>query len=603
MKISDQLIEDIRSHVNIVDVIGDYISLEKRGRNYFACCPFHQEDTPSFSVSEEKQLFYCFGCHEGGNVFSFPMKYEGLNFQESVLHVAEYTDIDVSQIQNTPHTQNVSLYQEYYDLMKFVSEFYEYLLQTDKGKVAKQYLTKRGISEEMIKQFHIGFVPNEHLLGELLEEKGYSLEKARDLGLVFESKDMLKYYDAFRGRIVFPVTDSLGNIVAFSGRILDIYESKDTPKYFHSPENIIFKKREIFYNYSVVKNEIKKEKEVYICEGIFDVIALARAGVKNAIGTLGTALTSEQTQLLKKMRAQVTFVFDNDNAGKNAMLRALEITAQQKIRAKAVIFWEYGEKDLDEFIQHFDGTRLKQLMEQKINANDYYIKYYQSTLNLDNNEDRQEFVKNIVHFLQYSDLVTKEDYYKEIKTITGYSSQALQELIKKAIPTHANDNAYASISGQNDNLDYRDKKYKNKYQPHLLKNKITRLEWCERLIVKGLCSGNEYIKLYQNNAVLSQDMLFRKLVYEILDEFRLCGVVDASRLMGKLSPAETNYLSQAIYLEEPMDITIFNELLDILKQETEKKYYRNAAIHNNANDKNKMIEDIQQFLEFKKKSN
>lgn len=593
MKIPDNIVDEIRTQVNIVDVIGDYIALEKRGRNYFACCPFHQEDTPSFSVSEEKQMFYCFGCHEGGNVFNFPMKYEGMNFQEAVLYVAKYTNVDFSQLQGLDTSMPKSPNQAYYDLIKFVSEFYQYLLQTDKGKIAKQYLMSRGITADEIAQFQIGFAPNEQLLGQLLEEKGFSLEKARELGLLFESTDMTNYYDAFRGRIVFPIMDNFGNIVAFTGRILTEYEHDDTPKYFHSPESKIFKKREVLYNYWTAKNEIKKQKEVFICEGIFDVIALARADVKNAVCTLGTAVTLEQMQFIKKMQLQPIFVFDNDNAGKHAVIKAMEMGLQHGVEAEAVTFWEYGEKDLDEFIANFDATKLKQLTQSRLSTFDYFIKFYEHTLNLENNDDRQMFMRKLVDALAKSNQATKEFYYNKILTITGYSRKVLEDFVTvEPVHDYEQTQNYPTYNKKSTTF--------NQYIPSL--PKMTRQERCELLVIKGLCSGAAYIKAYQNKPILSQNMVFRKLIYEMLEDFRMRGKIDVSGLMGKLNQTEITFLTKSIYLEEPMNLTVFQELLDTLKIEAEREYLKDAATSERIDDKQKKIDSIQQYLEFKKKS-
>jgi len=591
MSFSEQVLDDIRAQANIVDVIGDYITLEKRGRNHFGCCPFHQEDTPSFSVSEEKQFFHCFGCHEGGNVFTFVMKHEGLSFQEAVLHVARYTNIDPASLQGQITPKKSARHESYYELMQFVSDVYAYMLQTDKGKRAKTYLRERGISEREIETFRIGFAPNEQLLEQLLTEKGYSIEKARELGLLFESKDMTKHYDAFRGRIVFPITDKNGNIVAFTGRLIDEGAEAGQPKYFHSPESLIFRKREVLYNYSFAKNEIKKAKELYVCEGIFDVIALARADVPNGVCTLGTALSHEQLQLLGQTKSKVYFVFDNDKAGKHAMLKALRLGAEHKLDVGAITFWQYAEKDLDELIASVGATKLQAVLTQKQSLNDYYLQYYESTLNLANNEEKQEFVQKMIDILQYSTIQTQDHYYQLIQTKTGYSDAAFAAF-KKIKAEQSND--WVGIA---DN--------KRSHRPPIRTPRLSAQsgqERSEQLIIKGLLKGEGYVDAYKKNPVFSQNKTFRDLIWKIIDYAeRNAGTIDVVAFNKTLAQNEIAFLITSFNLQEPITPTIFQKLLTGLQQTTEFGYLKEAATQTKHQDRERQIAAIQQLADFKKK--
>jgi len=598
MNFSEQVIADIRSQANIVDVIGDYMTLEKKGRNHFGCCPFHQEDTPSFSVSAEKQLFYCFGCHEGGDVFSFVMKHEGLSFQEAVLHVGKYTNVDYSSLQHDMKRVSTSPLQPYYNLMQFVSEFYAYMLQTDRGINARKYLTARGITDKEIEDFGIGFAPDERLLARLLEEKGYSIEQARELGLLFESKDMTSDYDAFSGRIVFPITDKDGHIVAFSGRVLEQGTSSGRPKYFHSPESVIFKKREILYNYSFAKNEIKKAKEVYVCEGIFDVIALARASVYHAVCTLGTALSHEQLQLLKRMKSQVTFVYDNDSAGKNAALKALRLSIVDNITACAVTFWQYAEKDLDELIGVIGKEKLRELLNEKLTVNDYYLQYYEDTLNLANNEDKQQFVRKMVEILQYSNRPTQEHYYQIIQTRTGYSERTLTEFFSANTPDIITPVEAVGLHGV---------RFEHEVPKPIVRRStemITGQERNEKLIIKGLLKGEAYIEVYKKTPVFSQNKVFRDIIWKIIDYFTTYRqAIDFLEFKERLAQNETEFLMQAFALEEPVTLLIFQQLLVSLQKANERGFLKKEASQLQHKDRAQQIEAIQQLADFKKKLN
>ena len=318
-----------------------------------------------------------------------------------------------------------------------------------------------------------------------------------------------------------------------------------------------------------------------------------RAGIINAIATLGTAVTQEQITLLKKTQIKLIFVFDNDIAGKNATAKALELVLGHQFRAEVVTFWNYAEKDLDEFIQTFDAARLKQQMSQRMGIFDFYLEYYQTVLNMDNNDDRQEFVRKNLGHLAKSNSATKDFYYKKIIDITGYSPTILQEFIQKE-QRQSQEPVYVS---QTPETTRRRAEVRQRYQP-----KTSRQERCELLVIKGLCEGAEYIKIYQNNPILSRNGMFRKLIYEVLEEFRLMKDIDVSRLMSKLDGEEIRYLSRAIYLQEPMDTAIFQELLETLKLEAEKEYHKQTAKGNgNEADLQKKINDIQEYLEFKKR--
>lgn len=590
MRIPESLIQEIREKVDIVDVIGDYVALEKRGRNHVACCPFHEEKTPSFSVSEDKQIYYCFGCHEGGNVYNFLMKHEGLGFQEAVIQVAEYAKIDVSSYQNVLSTSQIKQQtnSEYYELNKFVSEFYEYMLMTEKGKSAKQYLEKRGIHEDEIKQFHIGYAPEEHLLGKLLEEKGFSLELAKELGLLHEAKAMTHYYDSFAGRIVFPITDMQGNPVAFTGRL--IQDKKESPKYYHSPESKIFQKREILYNFSVAESEIKRHKHVYICEGIFDVIAMYRAGLKHAVASLGTAITTEQLQFLQKKHIETTFIFDNDSAGKKALVKAVNLALSRELTADVVTFWEYEEKDLDEICLKYGASKVKLIAENRMQPVDYLMQYYENFLNLENNEERQEYARNILEALTYCGQATKEFYYAKLQEKTQYSVAALNTLQKQVNVV--------------DEPDYYDALEPEPYMARQVipqRRPKNRQFMCELLIVKGICFDEECLKIYQGSPVLSQNMIFRKLIYEMLELYRKSQQVDVSQLYQVLNDEESQFLSQALYLEEPMTKEIFKDLLVTLKYESEQRFFK-EEVSNITSDSDKQKEILQKYLEFKIKN-
>jgi len=594
MRIPENLVQEIREKVNIVDIVGDYVALEKKGKNYFGCCPFHNEDTPSFSVTEEKQIFYCFGCHEGGNVYNFLMKHEGLSFTEAVIKIAEFANVSVNTyaqaLEQERRKQDSNA--EYYDLNTYVTDFYNYMLKTDKGIAGRKYLASRGIGESEIKKFRIGFAPNEQLLSKLLVEKNLSLKVATELGVIFENSSLTDYLDAFRNRIIFPITNYQGQVVAFTGRL--IAPNADFPKYYHSPESKIFHKRETLYNYSNAEVSIRRKRHVYICEGIFDVIVLAQAGVENVIATLGTAITQEQINFLKRKKITMTFLFDNDNAGKKASIRALQLALELQATADVVTFWEYAEKDLAEIAESFSVERLKSIIDKKITTFDYFIQYYEQNLNLANNDERQQFAQKILAVLEYSNLATKGFYYDKIKEKTNYNDAVLADLLKNV---QTNQKNVPIVNPQQQSP-----KQFTDYRPQIKTRKLSKQEQCEILIVKGICSGGAFVQEYQLYPVFSQNKLFRRIIYEVLEMYRIHKMVDISYLYEKLSPEEAQYMTKAIHREEPMDIEIFKTLLKNLKDTSEFQYHRSASRKADLDAEQKKIL-VQSFLDYRKDKN
>ena len=595
MRIPEELVNEIREQVDIVDIVGEYIALEKRGRNHFACCPFHQEDTPSFSVSEEKQIYYCFGCHKGGNAFNFLMEKEGLSFPEAVIKVATYTTIDLSSYENklANASQSTSAHKPYYEINRFAADYYKYILKTDKGLAGQKYLQNRNISTEMQEQFEIGFAPNEHVLGTIFKENALDVAKAVELGIIFESQDLLQYFDALRDRIVFPIVDNYGNNVAFTGRL--ITNQSQAPKYYHSQESKIFKKREILYNYYRAQQEIKRAKSVYVCEGIFEVIALYKVGIKNAVATLGTAVTEEQLLFLKQKNIQVIFAFDNDSTGKNATMKSMELAKKHGLSVRTVVFWEYAEKDLDELSQQVSKETMQFLLSKHLNILDYAMLFYKEKYNLENNEDRQLYTKAILELLVNENQATKDFYQEKIINETNYSVKALENLLPKTVNTQ--DIQY-----------YEDTSFHTDYYPDINQHtnpqtaQYSRQVNCEQLIIKGITQGDAYIQLYQARPILSQNMMFRKIIYELLETKRTHGKLIISEIYEKLTPEEGMFFSMAIYREEPITEEIFNDLLQTLKYEAEERYFSEEAKKSEANLDSK-IEQIQNLLDFKIKNN
>ena len=336
--INEQELNELRSNVDIVDVISSYIPLTLKGKNFFGVCPFHQDHSPSMSVSKEKQIYKCFSCGATGNVFTFVENYENVSFYEAVDIVAKKAGFTLSTKIET--YKKVEKYPRDYEMMNIALKYYQNNLNTEKGVDARNYLLDRGLSLEDIKTFDIGLSFDDNNLNKLLEKKGYSIDEMKKLGLVSTKAEI---YDIFFNRIMFPIHNLDGKCVGFTGRI---YKDKSIAKYLGSKESNIYKKSNILFNYHRAKDTIKFNKEMIIVEGNMDAIRLYISGIKNVVALMGTALTKEQIAIIKKLRCKVILMLDNDNAGEKATFDNSNLLEKEKIEVNVVRLT--GEKDPDE---------------------------------------------------------------------------------------------------------------------------------------------------------------------------------------------------------------------------------------------------------------
>lgn len=330
MRIPENVIAEIVQKADIVQYVGKYVALEKRGRNHFGCCPFHEENTPSFSVSEAKHIFHCFGCHEGGGIIQFIMKYHQLSFIDSLFLLSEEVGYDLSVYKQVQHVKQQNPAEKlYYDTFNEVQGLYTYLLTTASGKEARGDLERRGIDDKTQKQFGIGYAPNVSVLKTHLDSKQIPLTGAYDGSLIRDNETTT--YDFFRNRITFPIKDASGRVIAYTARKLQTDTNEASPKYLNSAETTYFKKGELLYHFDVAKGHAKTEKRMYIFEGITDVIAAYQNEIKNAVAVLGTALTEIHGRSLARLGVHVVLCFDGDDAGRNAALKSGEILLRQHI--------------------------------------------------------------------------------------------------------------------------------------------------------------------------------------------------------------------------------------------------------------------------------
>lgn len=392
MRIPESKIEEIRNSVSIVDVISEYVQLRKRGKNYIGLCPFHNEKTPSFTVTEEKQIFHCFGCHAGGNVFKFLMDYKKISFIEAVQEIAEQQGIEISY-DDEGYNEKQSEQEILYDINTEVARYFSNnLLYDNEGEIARTYFQKRNLKVQTLRSFGLGYAHNgyENLVN-FLKEKNIDLEKALQLGLIGRNNDG-RVYDKLAGRIIFPIFSPNGRVVAFAGRKLRDDDSGG--KYINSPESIIYIKGRILYGLSFAKDEIRKIDKAIIVEGYMDLISLYQAGIKNVVAVSGTALTDDQAQLLSRYTKNVVLLFDADAAGIKASMRSIEILLKRDFDVK-ISTLPKGE-DPDSYVTKFGKEAFDEIIKRAENFLEYQTEYYETQGMFDDPTKMTEAIRDLV---------------------------------------------------------------------------------------------------------------------------------------------------------------------------------------------------------------
>lgn len=390
--ISNEEITEIRKKADIVEVIGSYINLAPQGKNYFGICPFHNDHSPSLSVSREKQIYKCFTCLASGNVFTFVQNYENISFIEAVKKVADKINYKLD-IKDKIINKN----SKYYELMDLSNKIFVNNLNSNLGLKAKEYLiNERHLSEEVIKEFNIGLALNDNNLNKLLSSKGYSDKDIIEMSLANKTDNGL--LDMFRNRITFPICNHEGKIIAYSARI---YQNEDTSKYINSKESVIFKKGYTFYNYDKCRLEALKTKSVILVEGQMDAIRVYTSGFKNVIASMGTAITSNHISLLKKLNAKVILMMDNDNAGEKSTILNGEELIKNNIEVSVVRLT--GEKDPDSFILKNGADAFRDALKGEISFFDFKLRYLKKDKNLNKADELAEYINKIIDELNKSD--------------------------------------------------------------------------------------------------------------------------------------------------------------------------------------------------------
>lgn len=423
MRYSDEILEEVKQSNDIVDTIKQYINLKRSGRNYFGLCPFHNEKSPSFSVSPDKQIFHCFGCGVGGNVITFISKIEGIGFKEAIEVLAERANIVLPTDESKIDSKKEELKAKVYKVNTFAAEYYHKKIYEPSSKIAQEYVKKRQLNNETLKSFKIGFSGNFDELYKALRKEGFSDPEILESGLV-NKNDNGKYIDRFRNRLMIPILDERNRVIGFGGRVLD--DSK--PKYINSPENIVYSKGRNLFGLNVAKKG--DTKRLLIVEGYMDAISLHQRGITNVVASLGTALTTQQGWLLRKNTEKVILGFDSDGAGQTAIMRAMEV--MQNMGCDMRVLQMTGAKDPDEYVIKYGSARFNNLLDNAISLIEFKIKVLQKDLNLENASDKIKLLNEIAKLISKVDNTIEREIYIE-KLSKGYniSKEAIYAEVNK----------------------------------------------------------------------------------------------------------------------------------------------------------------------------
>ena len=410
---SSNIVEEIKSRCNIVDVVGRVVTLKKAGSNYKGLCPFHNEKTPSFNVNEEKQIFKCFGCGASGDVIAFVEKYYNHDFRGACEMLAGEYGIDLTGAFGSSEHKK-----ELYEINRQAAMFFYKALRSGMNP-GYAYMKNRGISEETMNRFGIGYADGDwHSLLDHMESLGVSRDKLMHLGLISQSKG--RFYDKFRDRVIFPIINPGGKVIGFGGRII----GDGNPKYLNSQESDVFQKKNNLYGLNLAKSDITKEDRIVLVEGYMDVISLYQAGIRNVCASLGTALTDSQARLIRRYTKNVILSYDADEAGQNAAMRGIDILYQEGLRPK--VLRVTGSKDPDEFISKNGRSAFVQLMDEALPYGDFKMARLSSRYDLEDEQQRLDYLRDIIEQLQVMKPVEADLYIGKIAEQTGISPQAIR---------------------------------------------------------------------------------------------------------------------------------------------------------------------------------
>lgn len=571
-RIAPEIVDEIRNKADIVEIIKDYIPLTQKGKNFFGVCPFHQDHSPSMSVSKEKQMFKCFSCGAAGNVFKFVSDFENISFAEAIEKVANKVGVVLNL---KDEYKPVSKYEDKYNIMRLATNFYQNNLNTIAGKEAKKYLEKRGITEEMIRTFEIGLSFSNNQLRNFLNSKKIANEELLDLGLVnIKNND---YFDVFADRILFPIHDSVGHVVAFTGRI---YDNQKSPKYLNSKETMIFKKGNLLFNYHRAKDSVRLEKKLILVEGNMDALRMYASGFKNTVALMGTSLTNEQISLIQKLHVPVILMFDNDTAGTLATETNGKLLTKANIDVSVIRL--SNQKDPDEYILANGINKMADVLKHPISFLDFQYESLKANKNLQDPKVLASYVHDVLDNIDTSDKITTDIILNKLATDFNLSIDVLKNELKTEEPIKI------EVSPK-----IVPKKRKSKYDISVIN------------VLYYMMNDLKYIDLFKENLGYFKEENYRKVANEII---YYASEKQKINLADFLTYAELSPLKKEIYevvesIKDPQieDTSIRDYLNNIKEKNWEEELQRLKKEQKQINDINEKTNIGQKIVEIMKK--
>lgn len=543
--ISNEEINEIRSRANIVDIISGYLQVSSKGKNYVALCPFHNDHSPSLIISPEKQIFNCFTCRTGGNVFSFVMKYENVSFAEAVSIVAKKVGFN---LKNDVFVKSENKYSKDYEIYEYAMKYYLNNINTTDGSKAREYLLKRGINETIIKEFKLGYSgSSKDTFYKLATNKGWDIETLNKLGLINKVNENV--YDTFINRVVIPIENLKGEVVGFTGRIFN--GEDNTAKYLNTKETEIFKKSSLLFNYHNAKNYIRDRKSVIVVEGNMDAIKMSAKGFKNVVALMGVALSKEQIDILKRLKVPVILMLDNDNAGEEATIKNGESLINSGVDTKVVRL--SGAKDPDEYLEKFGIDAMQNNIDKAIKYIDFKIECLKKDKDLSNMEDLITYVKEVINSINGEDDLTKEIILSKISKDYAIDIDILKSNLKTEVKKDAK---------KEDVVEVRDKK-------------LTKYQKASHKVLYYMLMDSKYINLYKNTLGYFKERIERVLASEIVYYESNNGNIDVADFTTTIMGSEDEYEFLQIILSENGNTSVSDEefnscvkaILDIYKKD------------------------------------
>lgn len=548
-KIPYDVILDIKSKVNIVDVISEYLPVEQKGKNYFAICPFHDDHNPSMSISPEKQIYTCFVCGASGNVFNFVANYEKVSFVSAVKKVAQKVGINLNINVKDDYKPKDTKYDKYYKMFDITNKYYQNNIKSVYGKKAIEYLHNRKIDDDVINEFEIGLSMNDNNVSKLLEKKGYDVNELIDIGLCGKKDNFI--YDIFRNRIMFPLYNLDGKPVGFSGRI---YNGEKDSKYVNSKESIIFKKGNLLYNYHRALSHAREKHQIIVVEGFMDVIRLYTIGIKNVVATMGTAITKEHANLLMKLSKNIVLCFDGDKAGEKATISALD--ALEKIGITPKIIRLEDDLDPDDYIIKKGSDAYLTHLNNPMSSVVFKINIDKSKTNFNDYNEISTYLKNVSKELEkIDDKVVYELTVNKLSKETGVSCDTINDMVK-SIPKNE-----IKVITKRTSLK------KDKYQK------------AEEYLVHYMLRNVDAVLIYQNNVSYLNDPMLSKIAMEILEFYEINRYINITDftvfLEDKIDLIEKSLIIDDLSLPDEVNTDILMDYVKtidegILKREIEK---------------------------------